>query len=63
MELIKIWIDLSEDWKISQIKYNSNECNNVIEITKNEFEKLMNSSIPYQIIFKELENKYINNET
>lgn len=63
MELIKIWIDLSEDWKISQIKYNSNECNNVIEITKNEFEKLMNSSISYQMIFKELENKYINNET
>lgn len=61
MELIKVWIELSNDWKISEIKYNSNECNNIIEITKNEFEKLMNSSIPYQKIFEELENKYINN--
>ena len=43
MEQIKVWVELNNDWKISKIIYNSNECNNIIEITKNEFEKLMNS--------------------
>jgi len=57
----RVWIEITTDWKIEQIKYNSDWCNFVIDISKEEFEKVMNTSIPYQKTFIELENKYINN--